>query len=163
MLRSPYFHAALLLLVLTFNTWFEKDWWTDVISALPNLLGFTLGGFAIFIGFGDERFRQMLADPETDNEGNEVPTIYVSLCATFVHFIVIQLSALVYALVAKSWWFYFPWPSYIADFIPLFRGVAWAIGYGLFLYALTSVVAATVHVFRIANMYEKYQRSTVED
>lgn len=163
LLRSPYFHAALLLLALTFNTWLEKDWWTDVISALPNLLGFTLGGFAIFIGFGDERFRQMLADPETDSEGKEVPTIYVSLCSTFVHFIIIQLLALVYAIVAKSWSFYFPWPVWIADFIPALRGITWAIGYGLFLYALTSVVAATMHVFRIASMYEQYQRSTAEN
>ena len=163
LLRSPYFHAAVLLLSLTYNTWLEKDWWLEVISALPNLLGFTLGGFAIFIGFGDERFRQLLADPETDSDGNEVPTIYVSLCSTFVHFIIIQLLALVYALLAKSWWFYFPWPACIAELMPVFRNIAWAVGYGLFLYALTSVVAATMHVFRIANMYERYRRNSVED
>ena len=33
------------------------------------------------------------------------------------------------------------------------------LGYGLFLYALTSVLAATMHVFRIASMYESYQRA----
>lgn len=163
LLRSPYFHVALLLLALTYNTWLQKDWWVDVTSALPNLLGFTLGGFAIFIGFGDERFRQLLADPETNSDGNEVPTIYVSLCSTFVHFIVIQLIALVYALVAKSWNFYFPWPSRIAEIIPVLRSVAWAIGYGLFLYALTTAIAATMHVLRIANMYEKYRRMSVDD
>lgn len=163
LLRSPYFHLALLLLALTYNTWLQKDWWTDVISALPNLLGFTLGGFAIFIGFGDERFRQLLADPEVDSEGNEVPTIYVSLCSTFVHFIIVQLSALIYALIAKAWWFYFPWPSFIAELMPVFRSISWAAGFGLFLYALTSVLAATMHVFRIANMYEKYRRSPACD
>lgn len=163
LVRSPYFHVAFLLLLVTPNTWLAKDWWADVISALPNLLGFTLGGFAIFIGFGDERFRQLLADPEMDDEGNERPTIYVSLCATFVHFIIIQLAALIYAVIAKAWWFYVPWPACIAEIIPVVRSVLWACGYGLFLYALTSVLAATMHVFRIANMYEKYQRSTAQD
>lgn len=158
--RSPYLHLAFFLLLITFNTWTDADWWDDVISALPNLLGFTLGGFAIFIGFGDERFRQLLADPETDAEGNEVPTIYVSLCASFVHFIIVQLVALVYAVIAKSWWFYFPWPCFIEDALPAIRLTFWAIGYGLFLYALTSVLAATMHVLRIANMYQTYQRST---
>jgi hypothetical protein len=136
--------------------WAEANWWADVLSALPNLLGFSLAGFAIFIGFGDERFRSILAQPE----GNAAqPTIYVSLCATFVHFIIIQIFALIFAIVAKSWWFYAPWIDPVREFLPKMNLVAGCLGYGLFLYALTSVLAATMHVFRIASMYESYQRS----
>ena len=155
LLRSPYFHASLVLLALTFHTWSGPVWWDIVIGALPNLLGFSLAGFAIFIGFGDERFRALLAEPE---ENETRPTIYVSLCATFVHFIVVQILALIYAVVAKSWWFYAPWMDPVRDFLPQVNLVAGAIGYGIFLYALTSVLAATMHVFRIASMYETYQR-----
>ena len=154
-LRSPYFHAALVLLLLTFNTWFNPNWWDQSLNVLPSLLGFTLGGFAIFIGFGDERFRALLAEPDDDTE---TPTIYVSLCSTFVHFILVQVLALMYAVVAKSWWFYTPLIDFARPWLTYLNGVAGAIGYGLFLYALTSVIAATMHVLRIAAMYEQHQR-----
>lgn len=158
LIRSPYLHVAIVLLLLAFNTWMNAEWWDDVISVLPNLLGFTLGGFAIFIGFGDEKFRELLADPDTDKEGQYQPTIYVSLCATFVHFILIQFIALIYAILAKSMWFYVEWPHPIMEILPCLRIFAWAIGYGLFLYALTSVMAATMHVLRIAQMYEQFRQ-----
>ena len=155
MLRSPYLHASLGLLLLTFNTWFSTQWWDQSLSVLPNLLGFTLGGFAIFIGFGDEKFRALLAEPDHDDK----PTIYVSLCATFVHFILVQVLALIYAIVVKSWWFYSPWMDVVRPWLSYLNGISGAVGYGLFLYALTSVVAATMHVFRIATMYEQHQRA----
>jgi hypothetical protein len=158
LLKSPYLHAAFVLLALTFHNLMQKDWWESVISILPNLLGFTLGGFAIFIGFGDERFRALLADPDSDQLGEVQPTIYVALCATFVHFILIQLLALIYAIVAKSMWFQVDWPSAILSILPYCRLCTWAIGYGLFLYALTSVLAATMHILRIAQMYEQFRQ-----
>lgn len=156
-IRSPYFHASLVLLLLTFNTWIKPDWWLQSLSVLPNLLGFTLGGFAIFIGFGDERFRSLLAEPDDDDK--ETPTIYVSLCSTFVHFILVQVLALIYAVVAQSWWFYTPLLDFLRPWLGYLNGFAGAIGYCLFLYALTSVIAATMHVLRIATMYELHQRA----
>jgi hypothetical protein len=153
--RSPYLHLALLLLLATYATWSQKEWWDQVISIMPNLLGFTLGGFAMFLGFGDEKFRALLAEPDEDMPGD--PSLYVSLCSTFVHFILIQLCAIVCALLAKSWWFEFAWPGFIKQILPVFNWLGGALGYGLFLYAVTSVLAATMHVFRIATWYEKHQ------
>lgn len=158
LLRSIYLHVAGILLLLTFNTWTNPKWWDQSLSILPNLLGFTLGGFAIFIGFGDERFRALLAEPEEDKNK---PTIYVSLCSTFVHFILVQVLALTYAVVANSWWFYTPRLDFARPALGYLNGIAGAVGYGLFLYALTSVVAATMHVLRIATMYEQHQRIKV--
>ena len=153
---SPYFHLAILVLLpVTFHTWSQPNWWNDALSALPNLLGFSLAGFAIFIGFGDERFRQILAEPE-DNPLQ--PTIYVALCSTFVHFIVVQIIALIYALVAKSFWFHAESMTPLEKFLPAMNLTGGAVGYALFLYALTTVLAATMHVFRIASMYETFQR-----
>ena len=165
---SFYLHVAVALLVLTVNTWIAPTclvgsscnaWWDQSLSILPNLLGFTLGGFAIFIGFGDEKFKNQLAAPEHDPSK---PTIYLSLCATFVHFITVQVLALVVAIVAKSWWFYASWMDPLRDVLPWLNAFAGAVGYGLFLYALTSVLAATMHVFRIATMYEAHQRYQVK-
>ena len=161
LLCSPYLHLAILLLALTFRSWSGwgcdasqcTQWWEQTISVLPNLLGFTLGGFAIFIGFGDEKFRALLAE---DDENSSV-NAYVALCSTFVHFILIQVLALIVAIVAKSWWFYTPLVDPVRSWLPLLNGVGGAIGYGLFLYAITSVLAATMHIFRIAKMYAFFQ------
>lgn len=168
MLRSPYLHLAALVLALTWNTWWAPrcgvngdcmGWWDQNISVLPNLLGFTLGGFAIFIGFGDEKFRGLLADPDPSQpvEANALPNLYIGLCASFVHFILIQAIALLYAVVAKSWWFYAPFMDPVRDWLPAMNAIAGGIGYGLFLYALTCVLAATMHVFRIAKMYARFR------
>lgn len=157
MLRSPYLHLALVLLPLTANTWTSPLWWDAALNVLPNLLGFTLGGFAIFIGFGDERFRSLLAEP--DDEVPERPTIYVGLCATFVHFILVQFLAVIAALLAKSWWFHAPWMDPLRPALPYLNFIGGAVGFAVFLYALTSVVAATMHVLRIARMYESFMRT----
>ncbi|MDX9844463.1 MAG: hypothetical protein RBT42_11975 [Aquabacterium sp.] len=161
LLCSPYLHFAVLLLALTPRAWTGwgcdglecTQWWEQSISVLPNLLGFTLGGFAIFIGFGDEKFRALLAE---DDEHSSV-NAYVALCSTFVHFILIQALALIVAIVAKSWWFYTPLLDSIRSWLPFLNGVGGAFGYGLFLYAITSVLAATMHIFRIAKMYALFQ------
>lgn len=162
--RSLYVHAALLLLVAMTPTWLEPTavaagqwsaWWDQAIAVLPTLLGFTLGGFAIFIGFGDEKFRQLLS---AAGSGESLPkNAYVQLCATFVHFIVVQILALIAALLCKSWWFYTPLMDPVRHLMPWANALAGALGYGLFLYALTSVLAATMHVFRIATLYAKFQ------
>jgi hypothetical protein len=130
-------------------------WWETVIAVLPNLLGFTLGGFAIFVGFGDERFKASLAAPESDPE---IPTVYRELCATFVHFIFVQVTALLVAIVTKGMWFKADLPVGLAELLPVMNMVWGAVCYAVFLYALTSVIAIGLHVFRIATMYETHQR-----
>lgn len=165
LIRSPYLHLAAILLLLSFNTWVRPiciagasciGWWEQSIAVLPNLLGFTLGGFAIFIGFGDEKFRAILAEPNK----NPAPAVYLSLCSTFVHFILVQCIALVAAILAKSWHFYWEGMDPIREFLPVLNGIGGALGYGIFLYALTSVIAATMHLFRIANMYALFQKAS---
>jgi hypothetical protein len=157
---SRYLLLAVLILPLTWGTWSKDGWYDIVIGVLPNLLGFTLGGFAIFIGFGDERFKQSLAAPE-DEAGT--PSVYLEFCATFVHFILVQVVALLLAVASKGMNFGFPWPSCLAKLIPAANLVAGGVSYLCFLYALTSVLAVTFHVFRIAGMYETHQRFIADD
>lgn len=161
LVRSPYLHLSLVLLALTYPIWSAPHWWDAVINVLPNLLGFTLGGFAMFLGFGDEKFRALLA--EADDDDPEAPSLYVGMCATFVHFILVQVLALLFALLAKAWWFPFPWPATVAAALPALNMTSGAAGFGLFLYAITSAVAATMHVFRMATWYEQHQRQDFSD
>jgi hypothetical protein len=162
LLTSPYLHTAFVLLLLTAPSWsgiwdtgskVGEGWWDQSIAVLPNLLGFTLGGFAIFIGFGDEKFRALLAEPASEGAVND----YVALCAHFVHFIAVQAVALIVAIAVKSFQFYSPIADPIRDWLPCLNATVGAFGYLLFLYALTSVLAATMHVFRIARLYSVFQ------
>lgn len=160
MCHSRYLHAALAITPFCWGSWSEPLWWDTVISVLPNLLGFTLGGFAIFVGFGDERFKASLAEPEDDPKQ---PTVYRQLCATFVHFIFVQVVALLLALVSKGMWFKAPLPEPLAAVLPAINAAWGAACYAVFLYAITSVIAIGLHVFRIATMYEVHQRLIVPE
>ena len=154
LVRSPYLHIALVLVPLTWGTWSAAGWWDTVIGVLPNLLGFTLGGFAIFIAFGDARFIASLAAPEDDPNQ---PTVYRELCATFVHLILVQVTALGLAIVTKGMWFSATLPAFLESALPVANIVWGGVCYAIFLYALSSVVAIALHVFRISTMYERHQ------
>lgn len=159
LLRSPYLRGALLVLMLTVPFWARSDWWDQVIAVIPSLLGFTLGGFAMFLGFGDEKFRALLAEPDEDDP--DAPSLFVGLCATFVHFILVQGLALGFAVVVKAWSFSVAWPPPLDAVVYGLRLLGGAVGYGLFLYAIASMLAATMYVFRVAIWYEEHRRNEV--
>lgn len=159
LLRSPYLHLAVFLLLPTFAIWSQPGWWDMVISVIPSMLGFTLGGFAIFLGFGDEKFKAFLAERETPQQ----PSLYLGLCASFFHFIFIEFIALVIALVAKGLWFNFPWPEPILMILPYLIYLGWGIGFGVFLYALSAALAAGAQIFRVARWYESHKNQKIDD
>lgn len=97
LVRSPYLHLALILALASFGEW-GKAWWELVIFVLPALIGFTLGGYAILIAFGDERFRAIIAGKSTDGQAS--PFVVVS--TTFVHFILVQIISLLYSITARQ-------------------------------------------------------------
>ena len=159
LLRSAYFHAAILLLFLTAHFWLTEKWWEQSISILPNLLGFSLGGFAMFLGFGDEKFRALLAE----KNDTEAASAYLNLSASFVHFIFIQFLALIAAILAKSLDFHIPLPDCISISIWWLGKFFHGIGYLLFLYSITSMLAATMAVFRTCFWYEVMQNNRSND
>lgn len=162
-IKSPYLHMALVLLALTYKTWTQVNWWDISIAVLPNLLGFTLGGFAVFLAFGDDKFRELLIQNDEDESEDDGAvsgsSLYVELCATFVHFILVQISAFLTAIVAKSLNFPYEWCPCFKEFANNLTIAFWGLGFLLFLYSMTSIIAATMHLFRTATWYEMHQRS----
>ncbi|WP_241971160.1 hypothetical protein [Actinobacillus lignieresii] len=150
---SPYLHLAILLLPLSYYQWTHRDWWDLSLAILPNLLGFSLGGFAIFLGLGDEVFRSILATKDTNSKSST----YVVVSATFVHFIIVQALAIMFALIAKSLAFYPFWMTqeifcYFKYITPIF----WGVGYLLLLYSITSMIAVVMAIFRCSKWYETF-------
>ncbi|MGX1112019.1 hypothetical protein ACSSVW_001408 [Pseudoalteromonas sp. MBR-15] len=159
---SPYMHASLFITLISSGIWLEYDWVEIPISVLPNIIGFSLGGYAIWLALGDDKFRASISGKTKD--GRESPFIVVN--ATFVHFIVLQILALVAALIGKSQPIYnsplfiqrflldlAPWLFEVSQIISIACSF---IGYFLFIYAIFSALAATMAIFRIAGWLEVY-------
>lgn len=158
---SVYFHLSIVLLAASFPLWIKEGWWEQVLSITPNLLGFTLGGFAIFLSFGDERFKATISG--AGPEDGDSPSPYLLVCATYLHFVLMQFLALLVALTAKAAYAWTPLitplPSCIATFVEPTRIAGWAFGYWIFLYSLMLIGAAAMATFRLASWYDSYQTS----
>lgn len=165
---SPYFHIALLITLGSNHFWMYEPWWDLSISILPNIIGFALGGYAIWLGFGDEKFGQMISRKEGSGTSP-----YLEVSATFAHFIVIQIIGLVIALLAKATNYYLSPESWMGmalqqaglpfDFFKQGAAVGYGLGFLLLSYALMTALAATLAIFRVASWFDNYKGKPLED
>lgn len=148
-LKSFDFILAAIVCGLSYHFWLYGKWWEQVISVIPNVLGFTLGGFAIFLGFGSESFKKMLA------AGDDIDTSpYISVSASFLYFTVLQVTALLIAFVANS--MHFDTPKCLlryASYIRWFDIIGSGFGYFVFLYSIVLALRASLRIFRLSRWY----------
>jgi hypothetical protein len=159
--RSPYVHLSFVLLIVTSHYWINEQWWEQPLSTIPNLLGFSLGGFAVFVGLSDEGFKAFLLASKNDRGISS----FLSVSSIFAHFIIVQALSLILALIANSLCFKFAWPVSLAPIIRVAALIFAGIGYLFFLYAIASMLAATMSLFRVVTWYQMYSstRSKNED
>jgi len=142
LLSSPYLHFSIFFSFVCWlgfqNVYPDVKWYDICISVLPNVLGFTLGGYALLMAFGDEKFRFLLAGTTKE----EPISPFFELNASFLHFIILQIISLLYGIVSLIW--------EIAD--------GWAAWFGLtlFIYSLSAALAAAFAVLRTARWYDIY-------
>jgi hypothetical protein len=150
---SPYLHISALLAGLMFPFWAKEFWWDTARSILPSVLGFTLAGFTIWLGFGDEKFRVLISRAKPDQTSP-----FMGVSAAFAHFVVIQVLALMAALWAKAMNFPLPSDCWLYDYIYFIAIPGQYIGFLLFIYALMMALAATLGVFRAASWYDIHKK-----
>jgi hypothetical protein len=151
-LRSFEFRLALIVWILATPFWLGTKWPDQIISVLPNLLGFTLGGFAIFLGFGSDEFKGAISTPD------ERSSPYLSVSAAFMLFVSFQVAALLWAIVASAM---FAWPIPVAlhpweTWVQYCAKVGGGIGYFLFCYSMALILRAAVRIFRLSRWYNTY-------
>jgi len=151
LVRSPFFLVAIALLVLTFSTWTDIKWWEDVIGVIPDIVGFTIGGYAIILVFGGEQFRSALS-----GSSSKEPSPYLQVNVAFVHFISMQVLALLFALVVKSWFA-------DSESLGMLGIIISGFGYGLFLYSLLCAVAAAFALLKVSKWYDVYTKGKLKD
>lgn len=154
---SPYFHASLLLLLVTAATWTSERWWEQVWTIVPSLLGFSLGALAIFLGFGSETFRNVISGKQPGKLDSISP--YMSVTAAFTHFIVVQVASLLLAVCSVALHGLDAPSAESVLYVPnlVGRWVLWGGGYWLFLYALCLALASVFAVFRIAGWFDAHR------
>lgn len=154
LLSSPLFHFSILVSAVSYSAWLEPDWVDLPLSLLPNLLGFSLGAYALIFSLADERLLAVLNAPTADGS----PTVLRMVNATFLHFILIQTAAIVFALVNKSTLVFdllglLPdarcWVEVVRTFL---TGTAGLIGYFLTTYAVVLLIGAALAAYRLAIM-----------
>lgn len=143
LIRSPYMHIAVFIsTVLCFPVWGKHHddwaWYTLSIEILPNMLGFTLGGYAMLLAFGESKFLECIAGKDK----NETSSPFMDINAAFLHFILMQIISLAIALTAMGW--------EVEN-----RLLGW-VGFSLFVYSLSTAAAAAQAIFRLANWYDTF-------
>jgi len=157
LVRSPYLHLALLILLITAPYWLSSPWWTQPLSIIPNLLGFSLGGLAMLLSFGNAEFQKFIT--EKGEESNSDPTAFIEVSASFVHFMLLQLGSLLSATIFNALDFYLQWPACIRPVVSCATAIFSGLGYLLFLYSITAMVAAVFAVFRMTSWFEMFQNA----
>ncbi len=101
------------------------------ISVLPNLLGFTVGALAIVLAFSSASIFETIA------QKGEPKSFFMSLTANLVHFIAVQVIALMFGIVAKI------------------TGIRWLDDAALFflIYAVLVIFSAATQLFETARIY----------
>lgn len=154
-LASPYFHLSIAITVVTAPIWTATDWWTLPTGILPNIIGFTIGGYAILVSFGDEDFKKRIAGKI---DGEQDFSLYMHVNATLVHAIVIQVVALMVSIIFKG----FSFASYVEiskgkdwSTITLIPGViASAPCFLFFIYSLILLIPLALNIFEVACWYD---------
>lgn len=153
-LRSPLLHFSLIISAASYAAWTKPDWVDLPLSLLPNLLGFSLGAYALIFSLADERLLAALNAPNA----NGGPTNLRMINATFLHFILVQTAAIIFAIMNKS--------SLLIDLAALLplgdcqidiiqaglAGIAGLMGYFLTVYAVALLIGAALAAYRLAIM-----------
>lgn len=142
LLSSPYLHVALLAAVVAHPRWLSTSWPEDVLAVLPSVLGFSLGGYAMLLAFGDTKFLKFLASP-----GRNASSYLNNVSSSFVHFIVVQILSILLTLMLSG---------YLNNHQSWIISAASGLVYWTYLYALFTALAATFAVFRMTSLYAKY-------
>ena len=130
------------------NIFVEKrwDWQGTVIATLPSILGFSLGGYAILVGFGDAAFFSIICKKMAE----EKYSLYMRVNASFLHFILVQCVALIYAVLAKA---------LHIDGIILFS----FLGTTLYIYALGVIISTCFSVLNLADWFDTMKQRSEDD
>jgi hypothetical protein len=151
--RSPLFLVAVGVTAMGYGNWVGSDKWAATSQSLiPNLLGFSLGTYAILFSLMTGRLKRALKAVKNDHGVSFLDEIN----ATFFHFILVQVSALLWAFLYQGTALYDlvqaiqPRWALIASAFAVMEAIGGGIGFVLLIYSITLIVGAALAVYRLA-------------
>lgn len=153
---SPLFGASLLVTFASYHTWLQDDWVDSIQSVIPNLLGFSLGTYALLFSLISPNIRKALR-----NLRNSRDVRYLDeMNATFFHFLLVQTICFLWSFLYNQSTFYdiakiisINFPSEI-NLFPLLETSGSFFGVLLLVYSVFLVAGSSLVVFRIARLVD---------
>lgn len=157
---SPFAHVALVVTLICFPIWWAGQWWATSLTVVPSVLGFSIAAFALLLGVGDDRFKQLLGRDKKNGKSSTLK----NTSAGFMHFIVVQVLAIIFALVGSAQPImkllsFFPSFDHASSFAYFLGGLSKTfrfVGFFLLAYSLLTALAATLNIFTLATLFSKY-------
>lgn len=156
---SPLFLLSAMISLISYNMWLNREWTDLSMSVIPNLLGFSLGTYALLFSLISPRIRLALKSLRNKNNVRYLD----EMNATFLHFIMMQVICFIWAFLYKQSLFV-DISKYVAHIAPskinIFPALSIAgsaIGVCLLLYSILLVIAASITVYRIAKIVDPDQ------
>lgn len=156
LLRMPDLIVSCALSLLLFPWWLSTDWPDLLLSVLPNILGFTIGSFAIFLGVGSDNFRRAILGR------SEQKSPYLRLSGLFVFSIAIQLFGIMLAIIAKGF-YKINTPSLLAGgTFDILQVLGSFFSVLVFCWGLAITLRVAIRIFRVTRWYYVHLLTTPE-
>ena len=95
----------------------------------------------MLLAFGSDKFKILLAGQDDDG----LPSPFMIINSTFIHFIIVQISSLFFALIGLAWGFKVgPYAFF---------------GFTVFIYALATAVAAALAILRLTEWFDDFVKN----
>lgn len=157
LIRSPYLQISILISFLCYGIWTRPNWWTLVLSIIPSILGYTIGGFAITTSVAITTVLKLLSAARKYDQ-SPLRSPLMKLGAAFVHFVLVQVIALMLAMISSSA-FSLP-PLLLPDFFAstTVRLIVWWLGFTTAVYAVMCSLATVEWIFRMLKWIVKQEK-----
>ena len=132
-LGSPYFCYSLIIsfVIVVFGCY--KKWYESALAILPNIVGISIGAYAILLSLSNEKLLELLA--KNDDKSKENP--FMSISSSFCHFIFVQTITIIVAYIFRA--------------IGIKNALLNILGNFLFIYSIMLILATTFAIFFLSN------------
>lgn len=99
LLGSRYLWMAVIVSAVCYPVWTTREenefpWLDSAISIIPSLMAFSLGALAILLAFSNQKLLSVVQ--------GRVDSLFNKACASFFHFLLIQVIALLFVFLTRS-------------------------------------------------------------
>ncbi len=164
---SYYFFIPVIITILCAKHWINNtNWINDPLTILPSLLGFTLAGYAMWLSVGNEKLKILLSSKFDKNKN--LYSYFMQINASFIHFVVFQLIALIVVYFLKYNSFgsiylylneYFVFYDTTISILSILKNAFYGLGFFLFIYSIFTMLATVLGIFRISYWIDSQNRS----